>query len=131
MPSRRKIKPQLLPQQLGQRTPISQVDPEAAGRSVIATVNGTIVFVGLGVRGDHPVVAFGAGHRGGEPDLVVGRLFVEDVGAVFGVGDCEDAGLNGWKEGMGVSGVSFHECGEKGVSAVCVSLSATYGELSF
>lgn len=43
---------------------------------------------------DDPVVPLGPGDGRAEPDLFVGGLFVEDVGADCGDGDVEDAGLD-------------------------------------
>lgn len=46
----------------------------------------------LAVACDDPVVTFGAGDWGGEPDLFVGRLFVDDVCAVRSL-EIENIGL--------------------------------------
>lgn len=42
-----------------------------------------------------PVEALGTRDRGGEPDLLVRWLLVENVGPVGRVGEGEDAGLDG------------------------------------
>jgi len=55
----------LHPQQPPQRTPIPQINPLAL----------------------HPIISLRPAHRAREPDLFVGGLFVEDVGAVGGEGE--------------------------------------------
>lgn len=42
---------------------------------------------------DNPVVPLGAGDRRAEPDLLVGRLLVQDISADSRNSDVEDAGL--------------------------------------
>ena len=67
----------LLPQQLGQPSSVPQVDPFAD--------TSTLLVVHTLVR-NSPVEAFRARDGRGQPDLLVWRLLVEDVGAVWWVG---------------------------------------------
>lgn len=66
---------------------VAQVHPVADGR---------VLLLGLALAVDDVVVALGARDGRREPDLLVGGLFVEDVGADLGEGDVEDAGLFVW-----------------------------------
>lgn len=63
---------------------VAQVDPVA---------DGGVLFLGLALAVDNVVVALGAGDGRREPDLLVGGLFVDDVGANVGEGYVQDAGL--------------------------------------
>lgn len=91
----RQLDAQFLLQQLAQGASVAQIDPLPAGRAVVAGVDGRVFLVRLRCRQEHPVVALGPAHGRGEPDLPVGGLFVDHVGAVLWVRDCEDAGLGG------------------------------------
>lgn len=63
---------------------VAQVDPVA---------DGGVLLLGLALAVDDVVVALGARHGRGQPDLLVGGLLVDDVGADAGEGHVEDAGL--------------------------------------
>lgn len=76
--------PDFLPQQLRQITPISEIHPLALP---------TAFFLVLPFAVEHPVVPLRAGYGRREPDLLVGRLFVDDVGALRGERKGDDAGL--------------------------------------
>lgn len=55
--------------------PITQVHPVA---------DGGVLLLGLALAVDDVVVALGTGNGRGEPDLLVGGLFVDDIRADFG-----------------------------------------------
>ena len=86
----RQKNPQLPPQQPRQRAPVPQVYPPAPFFPLRRPLS---IAVFLSVIGRHVVVALGPAERGGKPDLLVRRLFVQDVGAVGREGEGEDAGL--------------------------------------
>jgi hypothetical protein len=67
-----------------QCTPIPQIHPFSSPRSLFRILSFTQY---------HIVVAFRAGERRGEPDLFVGRLFVDYICAVGGEGEGEYSGL--------------------------------------
>lgn len=50
-------------------------------------------LVSLPLAGNAEVVSFGTGQRRREPDLLVGGLLVDHVGALVGYGNGHDAGL--------------------------------------
>jgi len=68
---------ELLPQQLGQPSSVPQVNPFAD--------TSTLLVVHTLMR-NSPVEAFRTGDGRGQPDLLVWRLLVEDVGTVRWVG---------------------------------------------
>lgn len=76
----------LPPQQPTQRTPIPQIHPLPL--SLLPSFPDPPLI-------SHPIIALGTADRRREPDLLVGRLFVEDVGTVGGENEGEDAGLLG------------------------------------
>lgn len=80
-----KVHVELLEEEVVEGAAVAGVDPGAGG--------GALLLV-LGVADDDPVVALGAGDGGGEPDLLVGGLFVDYVGSCAGEGDVENAGLD-------------------------------------
>lgn len=74
----------LFPQQLSKTGAIPQVDPVAD----------TALPLGIhGLAHNNPVEALGTSDGRTQPDLLVGRLFVQDIGAVGWEDDVEDAGL--------------------------------------
>lgn len=62
-------------EQLAQRAPVAQVDPLARGRALL---------LALALAVDDVVVALGAGYGARQPDLLVGGLLVDHVGADLG-----------------------------------------------
>lgn len=76
--------PQLLPQQLAQTRPIPQINP-------IPHTTTFLLMHALALQ--RPVETLRARDGGGKPYLLVGRLLVQDVGAVGRVGEGEYAGL--------------------------------------
>lgn len=77
------VDPELPKEQLGQGAAISKVDPVAGGGARL---------LGLALAVEDVVVALGAGYGAGQPDLLVGGLFVDHVGADVGVYYCHDSG---------------------------------------
>lgn len=80
----RHINAQLLPNQPRERAAIPKVDPIS---------NAAIGLLVHRLALDDPVEALGAGDGRRQPDLLVGRLLVQDVGADATLVDSEDAGL--------------------------------------
>ena len=70
-----KINAHLVPNEVVERRPVAEVDPVAGRRALL--------FV-LSVAEHHPVVPLRSGYRGRQPDLLVGRLLVDHVGALAG-----------------------------------------------
>lgn len=76
----------LLQYKVVQAAAVARVDPRPQARALL---------VSLPLAGDAKVVPFGARQRRRQPDLLVGRLLVDDVGALVGDGDGHDARLFG------------------------------------
>lgn len=99
---------ELLAEQARHGAAVAQVHP-VAGRRILLLV--------LTLAPEDVVEALGAGYWRGEPDLLVGGLLVDDVGAGVGEGEGQDSGL--WVGGL--------------LSAICAVGSGrrcTYGELN-
>lgn len=67
-----------------QRRPVAQIDPIALRLAPLLT---------MPFGHSHPVVAFGPRNRRRQPDLLVGWLLIDDVGALDGEANGENAGL--------------------------------------
>ena len=78
--------PQFLPQHIRQARPIPQIHP--------ILILASLLLVHRRAQ-NHEIEPLRPAYGRGEPDLLVGWLFVEDVGSGGGCLDCEDAGLVG------------------------------------
>lgn len=85
MPKRQgEVDVQLLEEQLAEGAAVAEVDPVADGR---------VLLLALALARDDIVVALGAGYGARQPDLLVGGLLVDHVGAEVGEAEGQDAGL--------------------------------------
>lgn len=78
---------ELLEEELAEGGAVADVDPVA---------DGGVLLLALALARDDVVVALGAGYGARQPDLLVGGLLVDHVGADVREDEGEDAGLVGW-----------------------------------
>lgn len=78
---------ELLEEELAEGGAVADVDPVADGR---------VLLLALALARDDVVVALGAGYGARQPDLLVGGLLVDHVGADVREDEGEDAGLVGF-----------------------------------
>lgn len=78
------VNSQFLPEKFRQRATIPQIDP-ISNTAISLLVHRFAI--------DDPIEALRSGNRRGEPDLLVRRLLVQDVGADPGLVDSQDASL--------------------------------------
>lgn len=78
---------ELLEEELAEGGAVADVDPVA---------DGGVLLLALALARDDVVVALGAGYGARQPDLLVGGLLVDHVGADVREDEGEDARLVGW-----------------------------------